>query len=240
MSVFGNEKARIAIRIVIAILLGLFGSMLYPSLSMSLGELSEPWLANIWSANIISLVVSLIISMLLMMALSRGKISTYGFKISGNLRLKRTILIGLGAGFILNVIGSFLPTGSNPAVADFSFFQVVIFIWIFASLYEEVISRGLVQSFLSPLMKYGFTVFELRISLPVLIGALFFASIHLALLTLGTDPLLVIITVLFAFVLGIIAGYFREITGSLVPAIIVHMLFNISANLADSLTGLFR
>ena len=41
--------------------------------------------------------------------------------------------------------------------------------------------------------------------------------------------------VIFGIVLGIIAGYYREQTNSLIPAIMVHMCFNIGG----SLLGLF-
>jgi len=45
---------------------------------------------------------------------------------------------------------------------------------------------------------------------------------------------------LFAVIFGVIAGYYREKTGSLVPAVIVHMKFNISGSFVDFLVGTSR
>jgi membrane protease YdiL (CAAX protease family) len=59
----------------------------------------------------------------------------------------------------------------------------------------------------------------------VLTGAAAFSAMHLVLLKrMGAKaaPVLVV-----TFVLGCIAGVYRETTGSLIPAVLVHMLFNV-------------
>jgi membrane protease YdiL (CAAX protease family) len=99
-------------------------------------------------------------------------------------------------------------------------------VWILASVAEEILVRGYVQSYLAPLMDRGFTVFRLRISLPVILSAVFFAAMHLILLTTGTSLLTTHIIVVFAFFLGLIAAYQRERTGSILPAITAHVSFN--------------
>jgi membrane protease YdiL (CAAX protease family) len=174
-----------------------------------------------------------------MLILSKGKISTYGFKMARNIQLKRIILLSLGIGIIGALIQFHLPMEEPGFEENFSFIQTVIFIWIYASICEEVLTRGLIQGYLAPLTKYGVTVFKLRISFPVLISALFFASMHIMLLTMNMDGTAVFNIVSFAFILGIIAGYYREKTGSLIPAIIVHMLFNVGGSCAGLLIELF-
>ena len=52
---------------------------------------------------------------------------------------------------------------------------------------------------------------------------------------MGADVGGVLIAVLFAFVLGIVAGYYRQKTESLIPAILVHMLANVGGSLAGFL-----
>ena len=48
----------------------------------------------------------------------------------------------------------------------------------------------------------------------------------------------VIAIVAFAFILGLVAGYYREKTESLIPAILVHMFANIGGSLASILLSL--
>lgn len=125
-------------------------------------------------------------------------------------------------------------------VGELSFLQQIIFIWIYASIAEEVLTRGLVQSSLASWGKYGFVVLGFRISLPVLVSALFFGLMHAMQSAIGAGSYTVIVTVLFAFILGLVAGYHREETQSLVPAIIVHMFANVGGSLAGFLMGLLR
>ena len=107
------------------------------------------------------------------------------------------------------------------------FLHTLLFVWIIASICEEVLYRGLIQSFLFPLSKYGFNIFRFRISIPVLVGAFLFGVMHMMLLTMGMDFALVLSIVILAFIMGIVAGYYREKTGSLIPAVIVHIFANI-------------
>jgi hypothetical protein len=172
-----------------------------------------------------------VFSFILILILSKGKIKEYGFKISGDLRLKQTKIVGFIAGLIVTSYVLYLPVKPPPGTEDFTFLQVVILIWIYASICEEVLTRGLIQGYLSPLSPYGFSIFGLRISLPVLFAALFFGAMHIALLTTGLDSFSVWAIVISAFIMGIIAGYYREKTESLIPAILIHMLFNISGSI---------
>jgi len=67
----------------------------------------------------------------------------------------------------------------------------------------------------------------LRIGRAALISAAFFAAMHLVLLLSHTDAVTVVIILLFTFSVGLLAAHQRERTGSLVPAIGVHMLANV-------------
>ncbi|KPL03951.1 MAG: hypothetical protein AMJ90_02520 [candidate division Zixibacteria bacterium SM23_73_2] len=177
-------------------------------------------------------------SFVLILVLSKGKISEYGFKVSGDLKLKNTVLVGLIAGFIITSSTLVLPIHPPPGVEDFSFFELVIFIWILASVGEEVLTRGLIQSYLSPLRGFGFSILGFPISLPVLAGALFFGGMHLGLLSMGLDSFSVWAIVISAFFMGIIAGYYREKTESIIPAIIIHILFNICGTIIGAIKEL--
>ena len=90
--------------------------------------------------------------------------------------------------------------------------------------------RGLYQSWLSPLQEYKVRVFrKIHLSAPVLLSALFFGAMHAILWPrIGRLALIIMLS---AAILGIVAGYYREKTKSLVPAILVHALFNVGGSL---------
>ncbi|OYD14565.1 hypothetical protein CH333_07735 [candidate division WOR-3 bacterium JGI_Cruoil_03_44_89] len=242
MSIFKNQIVRAVVRIVVAILMGLFILAIGSAIMMSFRNLPDLLQSKPWIGGFINHTTMLVFSILVMLVLSKGKISTYGFKLAKNTQLKQIILLGLGIGIIGTLIQSCIPRKVTPFafMENYSFIQTVIFVWIYASVCEEVLTRGLIQGYLAPLTEYGFTIFKLRISLPVLVSALFFASMHITLLTMGMDSATVLTIVLFAFILGIIAGYHSEKTKSLIPAIITHMLFNAGGHCTGLLIGLFR
>lgn len=177
----------------------------------------------------------LLLSVLLILAVGKGKFPAYGFRIGKNIPFLRIVIIGLVIGFASSLAGLAIP-GDIPQPGQGSIFDLIIGVWILASIAEEVLTRGLIQGFLNPLIEIGFTTGGLRISLPVIICASFFGLMHLGLLSTGADAIPVTILVIFAFILGIIAGYYREKSESLVPAIIVHMCANVGGWLAESVT----
>ena len=108
--------------------------------------------------------------------------------------------------------------------------QTVLFVWIIASICEEVFYRGLLQGVLDPLRKYGVRVLGVRFTAPVALCAVAFGLGHLCLRGMVPTPMLIAILIS-TTALGFIAGYFREKTGSLVPAIAAHMTFNVVGTL---------
>jgi membrane protease YdiL (CAAX protease family) len=142
-----------------------------------------------------------------------------------------SIVLGATSG-VLHVL---LPGAEGSAASGFTLWQIVLFIWLYASFSEELLTRGLMQAYLAPLAERVITIFRWRIGLPVVVAALFFAAMHLALLTTGMSPAKVGNIVIFATVLGLIAGCERERTGSLWPAVTVHALFNVGGTIVDQL-----
>ena len=133
---------------------------------------------------------------------------------------------------ILNL--SFLTkiiTGSvqnHPLMENTTLLKYFLSVLIFASTAEELLFRGFLQNYLRPLTDKGFNLFRRRISLPVLISALTFSSAHLILLTAGVGTLFVIRMLIFAFILGLIAGYYQEKHDNNIFAILVHMAGNLT------------
>ncbi len=173
-----------------------------------------------------------VFSVLFIILIPKEKFREYGFVWSLNFSIVKIILVSLMLGFLSFLINKLLPESNvaHPA-ASFSILEKILFIWVWASISEEILTRGLIQGFLSPLKHYGINLFNKFISVPVIVGAIFFGIMHFALLSLGVNLLSVINIVIFGIVLGLIAGYQKEKTNSLVPAIIVHFCFNVGASI---------
>jgi len=234
-----SESKRQVIRVFITVLLGLF--VLFASAFMaiigvgfipdSFGFLAEiPFLTHSGM---------LVLSTIIIWFLAKGKLSDYGFKKPIDADLARIMMLAASVGIIVALFRSFLAGGGGGSAEDSFSIQIIIGIWIYASIAEEVLTRGLIQGYLKPLAGKGLTVSDARISIPVFVGALFFALMHIAMVTLGVDLVSVIATIISAFIVGVIAGYYCEKTESLAPAILVHMLFNMIGSLVFFLGGLF-
>jgi len=223
-------QPRVWMRILIAMVLWWFILMLASAGTMTLQTMSpgRPWLSGLMMQSGI-----LLLSLLAIALFGKGRFSQFGFARPSQRFFRPAAIFGLTLGVIAGVAQVVIRTDANPAVDDLSFLQIVLLIWIWASICEEVLYRGLIQSYLAPFSNRGITLFGARISLPVAIAALLFALSHAMLLTLGMAPGAVIAIVIFALLLGALAGYWREKTGSLLPAIIVHM----SGNIAGACVG---
>jgi membrane protease YdiL (CAAX protease family) len=168
------------------------------------------------------------VALIFVLASSMGDPSTFGFtrpRVAGG--YGASITWGLTLGVIASLVNLLAGAGGIGPVQGLSFIQIVLLVWLLASVAEEVLVRGYVQSYMTPLVGHGFTVFRLRLSLPVMISALFFAAMHLVLLASGTSFLTTYLVIVFAFALGLVAAYQRERTGSILPPIAAHISFNI-------------
>ena len=98
---------------------------------------------------------------------------------------------------------------------------------------EELIFRGLFQGYLATHIQSSIKIWKWKLTVPALIGAIVFSLVHLALLSVEASLGGVLFIVVGAFILGIIAGYFRAETGSLIGPIIVHSLFNLTGTVFE-------
>jgi len=181
-----------------------------------------------WMSVFINYAIMLAVSLILVLASSTGDPSRFGFtrpKVGGGYRAG--IIWGVVLGALASSAALTARAGGMSPLKGLSFVQIVLLVWVLASVAEEILVRGYVQSYLEPLMDRGFSVFHLRISLPVIMSAVFFAVMHIILLATGTSFLTTYIVVVFAFFLGLVAAYQRERTGSILPAIAAHVSFNI-------------
>ncbi len=219
---------RISIAIILGVLVLMLSSAILMTVSMKTSLIESFPVIEKVSMHLAMFVFSILIILLL----NKGKLRGYGFIWNVNFPIVKIILISLMFGFVSSGIDYlFIHSTTENPTADFSFFENVIYIWFLASIAEEVLTRGLIQGYLSPLKHIGIRFFKYYISLPILVGALFFGAMHLMLLSMGVDIYSVMNIVVFGTLLGLIAGYQKEKTNSLIPAIIVHLCFNVGGSL---------
>jgi membrane protease YdiL (CAAX protease family) len=161
--------------------------------------------------------------------ISKGRPGLFGFTL-GRYRFSPLILLWTLPSAIPSILQALaLPRGeAAQSFVRFTWFQAVIFIWIYSSICEEILVRGLLQTLLN--RSPGAATMDARWwTVPAVISAVFFGAMHLVLVPLlgsGAIPI-----VLLATFLGFVAAHYRQASGSLVPAIMVHMLFNIGGSL---------
>lgn len=225
-----TRRSRLWPRLSLAVLLGLAVFAVAGPLSQALGGLilpAEPAQRE-WLSTSLFQVLMAIIAIGLMLILGKGSLSGFGFRLPSRISWLRLVL----AVFIAEAAVSlaFLPApqeGPGHFAEDFSLVQTVIGVLVIASLCEEILTRGLLMGVLAPLADRGVGGARLRVSLPVIVAALYFAAMHVPLLIMGIDTWLGIQILISTFLLGLIAGYYRERSRSLLPAYVAHMLANV-------------
>jgi len=183
--------------------------------------------------------LELILSLLAIVILGKSRFTEYGFclpdkNVATSGGKFRWLLLSLFApllGMAATIAVLALGGNGSPVVKQLSLPQIVLFVWIFSSVIEEVFTRGFLQGHLSVLSGRYVKLLFFRVELPAFISAFFFACMHLILPFVGADAVTTVVIWLFTFSLGLLAGHLRARTGSLIPAIVVHMLANIGGML---------
>jgi len=135
-----------------------------------------------------------------------------------------TIVVNVSMGIITKLVGGM--NEAHPLFLKMNPIQVFLFVFVYASLAEEILFRGFLMNLLKPLKSKGITLFNRKISLPVIISAVAFGLGHLILITSGVNSFFLVRVVLFTASLGIVAGYYQEKYDNNAYAIIVHMAGN--------------
>lgn len=234
-----NQTLKRVGRIIVALILGVFVLGVSSSVSVVMsGRFPDLVKSLPMGEGFIIQICFLMVSILLILVVSKGDLPRYGFRLGKNIQLPRIIILGLVVGIAGTIVVSIIPDAISIEPDYGSFINLIIGVWILASIAEEVFTRGLIQGFLNPLTRFGFSLWGLRISIPVLISGLFFGLMHLGILSTGANLLSVATIVIFAFILGIIAGYYREKSESLIPAIFIHMCGNVGGWFGDLILNL--
>jgi membrane protease YdiL (CAAX protease family) len=168
-------------------------------------------------ALIIAITVLIAILFVFLLARARGGFAEFGFRVPSS----RYVGIALASGLALGLVAAFLnhlfPSKPPFDVSGLAFWKIGLYFIVGASIQEEVIFRGLIQSMVERHCPALFSLRGVSISIAAAFTAVLFAAVHLevsAVVAVG------------ALILGVVAGELRRRSGSLLPAIIVHALFN--------------
>lgn len=147
-------------------------------------------------------------------------------------KIWKPILFGLLATIIVNILITIVTkilggeVEAHPALTEMSPLQIFIFVFIYASIAEEILFRGFLLNILKPIKTRGLRILKRNISIPVIISAFAFGLGHLILISTGVGGLFLVRIVIFTTILGLIAGYYQEKYDNNAFAIIVHMAGN--------------
>ena len=187
---------------------------------------------NFYTENTVFKLYILIFSIVFILILNKGSLKNYGFTRAVSIKYPKMILITIGitiASFVvggilfMGILSNVFPTENTKAFPEQeSIIEMILTIWIWSSICEEVLVRGLMQGFMNHIK----TRKILGLSLPVIISGVFFGCMHLGLLTAGMGHWFVSFIVFNTTVIGLLAAFYREKSGSLIPPILIHFLAN--------------
>ena len=163
--------------------------------------------------------ITFLVTLILVFLLARppAGIAEFGFRIPNSRYVAIAIVFGLALGLAVTFLSHLFPSRSPFDVSGFPPWMIGLYFVVGASIQEEIIFRGLIQSMVERWWMVTFSLFGGWVSAAVVFTAVLFGVIHLE---AG------VVVALGAIILGLVAGELRRRSGSLLPAIIVHALFN--------------
>jgi membrane protease YdiL (CAAX protease family) len=136
-----------------------------------------------------------------------------------------TVFINITITVLTKILGG--KVEAHALLTKMNPLQVFVFVFIYASIAEEILFRGFLMNILKPLQSKGIKIFKRNLSIPVIISAVIFGLAHLILISTGAGEFFLFRIVIFTTILGLIAGYYQEKFKNNAYAIIVHMSGNL-------------
>lgn len=167
------------------------------------------------------IIISLGVACVLMVLLSKRprRLAEFGFGPSRREFLWLALLFGAVLGLIVGWLSALFPVKPPYDVSKLAPVLIVTYFVVGASVQEEIIFRGLLQTLVERFFKGDVRFFGHALGTAVIVVAVLFCLIHIP-----EGP----VVALGALLLGLIAGELRKRSASLLPAIAVHALFNLA------------
>jgi membrane protease YdiL (CAAX protease family) len=165
-------------------------------------------------------VISTLIALGLMASLRKWARYTwtgFGFAPSARRYVIWAFIIGVPAALALTSLDHRFGSAGPLSGLVIPFWKALLFFGLCAPIQEEIIFRGLIQTAVARYWSGSVPFGRLSISQAALATAVVFGLVHLEVAAF---------TAIAALCLGVLAGELRNRSGSLVPAVVVHVLFN--------------
>ena len=177
-----------------------------------------------------------VFSIVTMLLIPKMKLSDFGLKLPKKINYFKltwqTVALTLGGlvvygllfmGLLRNLFGDTNEMGFPDSG---SLLKTIIVVWLWSSICEEIFNRGLIQSLLNIFKKYKFC----KLTLSVWISGIIFGAMHFSVLKFSDSIFFVLFIVFNTTTLGVLAAYYREKSESVYPAILVHILGNVTGS----------
>ncbi len=182
----------------------------------------------VWTEQVLLKGVLIALSMFGIHYFLKISFTAAGFrKPTSKIKKRKVIFSGMFIGALATVLIFFTPAKGIALIKQLNPIEFVLIIVLWSSIAEEVLVRGLVQSYLKPIENKKVGKGRFQLSIPVISSAVVFSTMHLSLLFTHTDYYTVLLVVITTFLLGILAGIYREKYNSIIPSILTHISFNI-------------
>ena len=215
-----------------AIVVGLVVFTLAALLSQPLKTMTSE--TNTWLPQV-GLKLILVVVSLMAARLFRLPFSHLGFNRNRIGSTRKFILMSL----LLGALGSSFVLISGiprmPGLSNRSILQIILTIWLWSSICEEIFARGFVQGLLRNSTK-TFMIGNIQLSEGALASAIVFSAIHFS-IYLGGGSLSTCFTIMtLTFFLGLLAGKARD-ESNLLAAVYVHIAFNVGGAIGGIITN---
>jgi len=185
-----------------------------------------------WIPRYIADSLAFLTGMLLIWRISEGRLQDYGFTLAGgNLKLKWSLALGVILG-LSGVVIDHLPeiVAGNPfrLAHPYPFTLVNVlgmmsFQWIFVGIFDETITRGLVQTPLMNKLKGSINILKWDFHIGSVITAIIFGVGHFVPhIFFGGSWLTLPPHLIFATLYGLCSSYIYQVTKSLVGPVVMH------------------
>gem|GEM_PF-657436 len=198
----------------VTITLGLFVAVYVPAFAVT--ALLRPRI-EVAIPLVIFISAGIAFALILLFSKLSDDVGEFGLSVPCSKYVWLALAFGTPLGLITGWVTQLFPSVPPYDVSRFTVLMIVSYFVIGASIQEEIIFRGLLQTMFQRIFNGSLIVIKLLVGYSVIAVALLFGLIHLP------EGLAVAFC---ALVLALIAGELRKRSASIVPAIIVHMLFN--------------
>lgn len=220
-------KENTVLTIITALFLGVVVFFLSRYLSSWTTSLIEKYIMlESYVEGVIYKLYTLVLSVAMIWFVNNKSLANFGFVKPKKINYLKMILITVVVTLISIIIGSILfmvifppETINSRFTEERPLLETILTVWVWSSITEEFLSRGLVQGFMNHLKNIKFA----GLSVSVIFSGLFFGALHIS---TGVATI-----VFFTTIGGFVMAYYREKSDSILPAIYVHILANITGYL---------